>query len=491
MVICSIFLCQIGLASVTYSSKYSLNIDDSELINEFTWSITRGNFGVNSKFGRIQVPKPSLGTVLIPGNMMSEHVCKAAISIYSEDRMNTLKGLEEYAAKNMYHCDPAFIKDYNEWNSPKIENYRKNSADEMVILGQICFKGNLIGDCYSQACLNTAILRLCGFPPEEVFTILITGHALNIVKIDERWYIFDSTYARSVKYGLRDTLIFESYEPSIPKRIFGLENDKYFINFGNANDHFYNPYSNMDPDLLIEIATIIAPMFNDSKFSHWEWGLEDIDDFIDEAKPMPEMKTIEVPCTVEDAQGSTIDEKTESLKEMITSFIKDQIDEVIPNQYDRSLYVMGFLNVDYPQAYANAAKYAGWTSFFGELLDSSTPKFDCLKTVIWIRSLILNRQIMSLGCVAFSDLPYLRHAGSSIDQAIMAYGTLRNMNNNNDYWQPEDLFILITEDNIGHLAVNIDGNWNYLNFENGDVLTYDDPNNVVIAFNEEIKLDEW
>jgi hypothetical protein len=491
MVICPIFLCQICLASVIFYSEYSFNVNDSELINEFTWAIIRGDFSVESKFGTIKVPKPSEGTVLIPGNMMSEYVCKVAISIYNEDKMKTLEALENYAVDNMIHCDPAFIKDYNEWNSPTIENYRKNSADEMAILGQICLKGNIIGDCYSQTCLITSILRLCGFPPEEIFTILITGHALNIVKINEKWYIFDSNFARSVKYGFRDTLILESYEPSLPKRIFGLENDKYYVNFGNANDHFYDPYSNMNPELLIEIANIIAPMFNDSKFSHWEWDLKDIDDFIDEAIPIPEMKKIEVPYSVEDAQGSTIEEKTESLKQMITSFIIDQTNDEIPNQYDRSLYVMGFSSVDYPQAYANAAKYAGWTSFFGESLDSSTPKFDYLKTVIWIRSLTLNRQIMPYGCVAFSDLPYIRHAGSSIDQAIMAYGTLRNMHKDSDFWQPEDLFVLITEDDIGYLTVNIDDNWYYLNFENGSLVTKDKPNNIILAFNEEIKMDEW
>jgi len=464
--------------------KQTTFIDDTELIDEFTWAIIRGDFSVESKFGTIKVPKPSEGTVLIPGNMMSKYVCHVAVDIYSQDKMATIKALEKYDVNNMIHCDPAFFKNINEWNSPIIENYRKNSADEMALLGQICFRGNLVGDCYSQASFNTAVLRLCGFTPEEVFTIIITGHALNIVKIDDKWYAFDSTFARSVKLGYRDSLIFEFYEPSSPKRIFGLENDKYFINFGNANDHFFDPYSNIDPDLLIEIAEYIVPMFNNSKFSHWEWDLNKIDEFIENATAFPEMETIGIPYTVEDAQGSSIEEKTLSLQTLVKAFILNQTGGEIPNQFDRSLYVPGFTTVDYPEAYANAAKYAAWTSYFAEIFDRSSPVLDYILTVIWIRLNVFNHQLMPYGCVTFSDLPFLRHAGSSIDQALMSYGMLRNMKKGNVLWQPEDLNILITENYEGYLAINTTMDLKYLNFGKGKLVNTDPPENIYMSFNE-------
>ena len=480
----------IAMTSIGDMTKLQ-NFDYSDIIDEFTWSIIRGDFSVDSEFGTIQVPKPSEGTVLIPGNMLSKTVCRTAVLIYSEDKMATLKALEEYDVDNMIHCDPAFFNGINEWNSPTIENYRKNSADEMALLGEICFRGDLVGDCYSQACFNTAVLRLCGFSPEEVFTIIITGHALNIVNIDEKWYVFDSAFARSVKLGYRDSLIFDFYEMSSPKRIFGLENDKYFINFGNANDHFYDPYSNMDPDLLIDIARCIVPMFNNSNFSHWEWGLDDIDMFVENATAFPDMLTIGVPFTVEDSVGVTVEEKTQSLQELVTSFILNQTGRDILNQYDRSLYVSGLLSVDYPQAYANAAKYAAWTSYFGGRLDTSSSNLDCFVTGFWIRLNVFNRQILPRGYVVFSDLPYLRHAGSSIDKAVMAYGTLRNMDKDDDFWQPEDLYVIITNDYEGFLAVKIRDDWEYLNFGDGQLMVDGPPENLFMSFNEVDCLNPW
>jgi hypothetical protein len=147
--------------------------------------------------------------------------------------------------------------------------------------------------------------------------------------------------------------------------------------------------------------------------------------------------------------------------------------------------------VDYPQAYANAAKYAAWTSYFGVKLDTSTPLLDRLITAIWVRGCIRNKQIMPENCISFSDLPYLRHAGSTIDQAIMAYGTLRNMKKYSDFWQPEDLFIIITEDNKGFIAVNTTGNWDYINFGKGNLIKSVPPENPKISFNEIECLGIW
>ena len=463
---------------------------DPETINEYTWSFMRYDHAVQSEnFDIIDMPKPTQGIILIPTDMMSIEVCRAAVSVYSEDKMEMLNALEAYDVKNMIHSTPAFFRRYEEWNSPTIDSYRKVSAHEMRTLGQISLKGNLVGDCYSQSSFNTAVLRLCGFSPEEVFNLHIPGHIVNIVNVDGQWVVLDSTYAQAVKWGQRDTLIFDTYDPPFEKNIIFFENDKYFICFGVLWPEYWpyldNLFSNIDPGILIDIVEQIVPLFNHSALGREEW---EINEFIENATPCPDMITIEVPYTVEDAAGSTPEEKAQSLAALNKAFIFDQIGGEIINQYDRSLYSYGFLSVDYPQAYANAAKLAAWTSWFAIRIDGKTPFRDCLITTLWIRLNIINRPMMYHDCVAFSDFPYLRRAGSSLDQALMAYGTLRNMKKDIELWQPEELFVVVTDDNKGYLAVNLLGRWNYLNFEQGRLIV-SEISDISFVFNEQNRLD--
>ena len=98
---------------------------------------------------------------------------------------------------------------------------------------------------------------------------------------------------------------------------------------------------------------------------------------------------------------------------------------------------------------------------------------------------------MPLGCVTFSDFPYFRRAGSSIDQAIMAYGTLRNMRQEKDFWCADDLFVIVTKDYQGYLAVNLDDDWQYLSFNQLHFIENSAPSNIMMVFNEIEYLSSW
>ncbi len=93
--------------------------------------------------------------------------------------------------------------------------------------------------------------------------------------------------------------------------------------------------------------------------------------------------------------------------------------------------------------------------------------------------------------VAQSDLLYLRHAGSTIDQAILAYGTLRNMKKNNNIWQPEDLYIIVTKSYEGFLTINNTLDWIYINFGKRKTIQTNPPLNPLITFNEIECLGLW
>jgi len=108
-----------------------------------------------------------------------------------------------------------------------------------------------------------------------------------------------------------------------------------------------------------------------------------------------------------------------------------------------------------------------------------------------IRQNINDKKLLNQDQIAFSDLTYILKNGSSLDQAIFAYGVLRNMKKENDFWPADDLFVIVTNDNEGYLAVNITGDqWVYLNFGEGELIK-SNIEDIRFAFNEEIKLENW
>jgi len=467
--------------------------NDSELIDEYTWAVMQYDFNYESEnFGLIKMPTPDAGTILSLTDMMSIDACRVAVSVYHEEKMDTLEALETYDINNMmipfYAEHPILTILAANLNFIPIIGIQKFSANEMVLSGDISFKANLVGDCYSQAVLNTAILRLCGFSAEEVFTVLIPMHAVTIVQVDGQWYVFDSVAAQDSGHAIYDSLPI----PPAMQSIRAIENDKYFINFGrghpNGMPYLENLFSNIDPDLLIELIEHIVPIFNNATLGSREL---EINEFLKNATACPEIATIEMPYNVEDATGSTVEEKAQSLADLNKEFIKNQTGREIQSQYDRSLYSLGLPSVGYPQAYANAAKYGSWTSWFAMLFDSKTSCKDIQRTVNWINFFIKTEQISNENYIYFSDFSCKIRKGSTLDKAIVAYGTLRNMKKDDDFWQPKDIYVLVAEGNAGYLATNSSKGWEYLYFGSENGIRNEPPENIKIFFNEIECLSVW
>jgi len=468
------------------------------IIDNLTWAVMRYDFNQNSEnHGNILVPTPSAGSILIPANMMSTDICHAAVAVHRDSKIETLRTFDEYVSSRMLHTSNAFTNGEDEWNTESCYNFRKESAVEMNALGSVCLRADLVGECYAQASYNTALLRLAGFSAEEVFTVGIQsfqgGHAVNIINVDGGWYVLDSTFSHYVRMGIRDSIIFEKYfRPPITDYLIFLENDKYMINFGTLYPQYIPtmeaPYSNMDSEMLEDIVEEVLPLFNNSFLGKQQWSF---DSFIENATAHPLMKSAAIPYNVEDAIGATIEEKALDLSNLCRDFIFNQDDENGQDQYDKSCYALGLLSVEYPQVYANAAKLAAWTSWYGIERDMSRPFLDVFTTLLFTRLTLRTKQVLPGGCVAYSDLLYLCHAGSSIDKVVLAYGTLRNMEKNDDFWQPEDIFVLITEDYQGYLAINLDSNWRYLSFGKERLIQDSAPEDITMVFNENDYFNSW
>jgi len=473
------------------TSNTTRNYSDSDLIQEFTWAVTRYDEGYNysKNFGRLEYPKPSWGVVLVPTDMMCPELCKVALQVYHKDKMDTVNALVDFLEINMQHIYPAMNPIKNEWGPPGAIGvmetpWRKEAAHEMFQLGKKWPFANFIGDCYGLASFYTAVLRLCGFSPEEVFNVAVPGHVFNIVKVEDKWYHLDGSSTKLAWLGLINPLN-EQQNMSNTSLSF-IENDRYFLNFGDPWNMIDGYFNNMDNDTLHNIIEGILQTLEKPSLGVKSW---DLDDFINNSKPHPDMLNIGLPYTVKNATGDTMDEKAEMLATMNYDFIRSNaaFENNTPNQYSRALYAYNLIDVEYPQVYANAAKYAPITSWYADKIDAIAPFGDIIRTVIWIRMNIRTRQMLNINQVAYPDLSYIIGKGSTLDQSVMAYGALRNMKKDGYFWQPDDLFVVVTKDKQGYLAVKNSDKWIYLNFGLGRPILSKLNKDISFVFNEQNK----
>ena len=467
---------------------------NESLIDEFTWSFLRYECNAPTKYyGFAKMPKPSVGSLLVPSNMMLEELCEVAVSVYSTDKMEVLTSLASYdMVMNIpFYADHPLLTMLSFLGSLPVYAMRKSSADEMMQWDDSSLsRSGIVGDCYAQAAFNTAVLRLCGFSAEEVFLVLIPQHAICVAQVDDQWYVFDSVKARNT-----GQTIYENYPvPASRRCIERIENDNYFVNF--VPDHttlcpyLADPYSNMDAEQFSTVADSLMLLFQNATLGALNWS---ISGFLANATECPEIKPTQSPFSVADAIGSSSTEKAEWLATATKQFVRNQTEDEQLNQFHRSLYSLGFLEVDYPQAYANAAKYAYYTSWFARLFDARAADNDISRTLNWVNFFIKNEKNTPQDRVFFSDFVFRLRSGSSIDKAVSAYGMLRNMKKDTDFWPVDDLFVIITMDDLGFLAVNIDQHWQYLCFEQGKTNPISDepPEDIHMVFNERDYVTSW
>jgi hypothetical protein len=61
----------------------------------------------------------------------------------------------------------------------------------------------------------------------------------------------------------------------------------------------------------------------------------------------------------------------------------------------------------------------------------------------------------------------------------------------NDFWPTEDLYILITKDNLGYLAFNYNSDWGYLSFGKEKLIQDNAPEDINMVFNEINYFNTW
>jgi hypothetical protein len=61
----------------------------------------------------------------------------------------------------------------------------------------------------------------------------------------------------------------------------------------------------------------------------------------------------------------------------------------------------------------------------------------------------------------------------------------------NDFWPPNNLYILITNNYQGYLAINYDSNWKYLSFGKERSIQDTASESIIMVFNEDNFFDSW
>ena len=83
-------------------SQSNKNIDETQFIEDFTWSVLKYDHVIESRnFGPTYTPRPMPGLLVMLSNMMDKQVCKIALSIYDENRMELLKNLRQFCINNV------------------------------------------------------------------------------------------------------------------------------------------------------------------------------------------------------------------------------------------------------------------------------------------------------------------------------------------------------------------------------------------------------
>jgi len=462
------------------SSSFSSETVD---IEGLTLAIMRMDSAYETPHGTIDPVLPSRGNILVIGNSLSLDLMSIVFDIKKESETDTVKSLAEYARSNMD------VQYYRCWASPNAYYIRSGSAQEMLAFQG--YYGKIDGgNCHSHASFHTTVLRMAGFSPEKVFNIWVMGgipgtptfwgHAITLVNADGMWYMIDSTLATPYIGTTEDDTLYTSYQVGY---WCGIENDKYYVNFNQAEGLGGVPRSsNMPPSLLREVVHQVRPLLG-----HPQLGVPPhltLEGYIAQADSVEQMVDIALPHSVLDSSSP------EELALKNYEFINKTASEHPNSQYMKALCGMCVRDERFYPVYANAAKLGAWAQYYGDNLSRG----DVLKSaesVFEFFGEFNNLSIVQKSEVTYGDFPLILKNGTSLDKAISAYGVMRNTNDSGDFVQPEKLWVLIDEYGEGYLAVKISENgWLYMDFCN-KTITYDCPSSITYSFNEIGGSNEW
>ena len=426
----------------------------------------------------ITEPPQGIAMPLILADMLSPQLTDTAIKVYQGD--GSVQNLADFDKENLIHISRCY--NGTPWSTTEeFRGNRKASAWEMFGFSE--YTGKVAGDCYSNACFNTALLRLDGLPPDEVYRISMgganpgEGHSINLVR-NERTQILDSTacpecYPLFDHYGNRIEWIYfrvavndEHYlwcydTSNIPQtEIDAIQEDVFAL----INKMLYTPVEYQTDEHVVEgglrlsVKDVIpSPIVSD--------GVEgDVNVNFNEAK--------------ETLRGSA----AELLAQKVYNFVLQQALEHPESQYAYARYAAGLMDVKKPQAYAYATTLAWLTEDAAHRMDKEMPQEDVNATIRYLQKIGPHEGFED--CFSFPDYLIITEAGCPRDKALLAYGLLRNMRYGEECWNETNLYVVVVGDGA-YLAYRYeDGGWNFIDCATNELVEEMTPG-IVMLFNED------
>ncbi len=303
--------------------------------------------------------------------------------------------------------------------------------------------------------LGTAILRLSGFSPEQVFTASAS-------KGDSVFLNIDAGYTISPA----DNSVLDPQLQPPDARLVSLYNDGSFIDYEDNT-------SNLDAEEAASISEVAGSLFklNDPSGRKAPESVPFGGSELYEPLSMPDdseeiydlLRTTYIsddsPCLF-----STLDEAREQLRIAMGRLLARKCSRYLVNaavrypssQFDLARYAVGSINVEHPEAYAEASENSlavkQLSGGIANLLSDTSDKTDKLLEVLEG----ISEEEEAVDSFLFPDYCAARKKGSHRDKALLAFGLYSRMTGNS-----ADAYVALGE-NSSYLIFKQEDQWQYI-----------------------------
>lgn len=397
-------------------------------------------------FSRYQFyPEHSLfdSMVLVNAGYAADKLCSDAFRLPYGDNIGTAYAYADYMRRNI-----------------KISG-DSNQDDKGPLLGEAVSHTLAANEINSSAnelelsVLGTALLRLSGFSPAEVFTASAS-------KGNSVYLNIDSGYTISPN----DSSVSDPQLQPPAARLAWLYNDGSFINYEDNS-------SNLDAEEVASISKAAGSLFKLNGNSGRKapesvpFGGSELYEPLSMPNDSEEIYNLMRKVYVSDESPclfSTLDEAREQLRTAMGRLLAEKCSRYLVNaavrypasQFDLARYAIGSINVEHPEAYAEASENSlmvkqlsgGIANLLSDTSDKTDKLLEILKGIA--------EEDETSDRFLFPDYCAARNKGSHQDKALLAFGLYSRLTGN-----PEDAYVALGE-NSSYLVFKQEDQWQYI-----------------------------
>lgn len=419
---------------------------------------------VFSRYGFYPERSPFDGMILVNAGYAGDKLCTDAFRLPYGCNAGTAYAYTDYMRRNIKLSDDSKQDDKGPLMGEDVSHIKAaheidTSANELEL-----------------SALGTALLRLSGFSPDQVFTASTSKGNSVFLNIDAGYTIYPA-----------DNSVLDPQLQPPGTRLVSLYNDGSFI-------YYEDNASNLDAEEAASISKVAGSLFklNDTSgrkspenvpFGGSElyeplsmpYDSEEIYDLL--RKPYI---SDDSPCLF-----STLDEAREQLRITMGRLLAQKCARYLVNaaarypssQFDLARYAVGSINVEHPEAYAEASENSlavkQLSGGIANLLSDTSDKTDKLLEVLEG----ITEEEGTVDSFRFPDYCAARKKGSHRDKALLAFGLYSRLTGN-----PEDAYVALGE-NSSYLVFKQEDQWKYIDCKYNTVTdsTEDEP---YVVFNK-------